>query len=39
MPMLPFDVYDADNHLYEPPEAFLRHLPKAFQNEFYFADV
>lgn len=39
MPTLPYDVYDADNHLYEPAEAFLRHLPKAFQREFYFADV
>jgi predicted TIM-barrel fold metal-dependent hydrolase len=39
MPMLPYDVYDADNHLYEPPEAFLRHLPKAFAKEFYFAEV
>ena len=39
MPVLPFDVYDADNHLYEPAEAFLRHLPKAYQREFYFAEV
>jgi predicted TIM-barrel fold metal-dependent hydrolase len=39
MPILPYDVYDADNHLYEPPEAFLRHLPKAFAKEFYFAEV
>ena len=39
MPSLPYDVYDADNHLYEPAEAFLRHLPKQFQREFYFADV
>jgi predicted TIM-barrel fold metal-dependent hydrolase len=39
MTVLPFDVYDADNHLYEPPEAFLRHLPKEFQREFYFAEV
>lgn len=39
MPTLPYDVYDADNHLYEPAEAFLRHLPKQFAREFYFADV
>lgn len=39
MPGLPFDVYDADNHLYEPAEAFVRHLPKAYQREFYFAEV
>ena len=23
-----FPVNDADNHMYEPPEAFTRHLPK-----------
>lgn len=39
MPSLPYDVYDADNHLYEPQDAFLRHLPKAYQREFYFAEV
>jgi predicted TIM-barrel fold metal-dependent hydrolase len=33
---LPYDVYDADHHLYEPEEAFTRHLPKEFSNEFYF---
>jgi predicted TIM-barrel fold metal-dependent hydrolase len=39
MPTLPFPVYDADNHLYEPEEAFTRHLPKRFQRDFYFVDV
>ena len=39
MPTLPYTVYDADNHLYEPADAFLRHLPKAFSKEFYFAEV
>ncbi len=39
MVALPFPVYDADHHLYEPAEAFLRHLPKAFQKDFYFAEV
>ena len=34
-----FPVYDADNHLYEPEEAFTRHLPKRFQRDFYFVDV
>jgi predicted TIM-barrel fold metal-dependent hydrolase len=33
---LPFPVYDADNHIYEPEEAFLRHLPKKFERDFYF---
>ena len=27
----PFPVYDADSHLYEPEEAFTRHLPEALQ--------
>lgn len=39
MSALDFPVYDADNHLYEPADAFLRHLPKAFQKDFYFAEV
>jgi len=39
MPALPYDVYDADHHLYEPAEAFLRHLPEKFANDFYFVDV
>lgn len=33
---LPYTVYDADHHLYEPEEAFTRHLPKEFAHEFYF---
>lgn len=36
---LPFPVYDADNHLYEPEEAFTRHLPKRFEKDFYYVDV
>ena len=39
MASLPYDVYDADNHLYEPAEAFLRHLPKSAEKDFYFAQV
>ena len=39
MTTLPYPVYDADQHLYEGPESLLRHLPKAFEREFYFADV
>lgn len=34
-----FPVYDADNHLYEPEEAFTRHLPQRFKRDFYFVDV
>ena len=39
MSSLPFPVYDADNHYYEPEEAFLRHLPAKFQKDFYFVEV
>jgi predicted TIM-barrel fold metal-dependent hydrolase len=34
-----YPVYDADHHLYEPEDAFLRHLPKKFERDFYFVDV
>ncbi len=34
-----FPIYDADNHLYEPPEAFLRYLPKEFQGEFQYVQM
>jgi predicted TIM-barrel fold metal-dependent hydrolase len=35
---LPFPVYDADHHIYEPEDAFLRHLPKSFERDFYFVE-
>ncbi|HVH18938.1 MAG TPA: amidohydrolase family protein [Myxococcota bacterium] len=39
MPTPAFAVYDADSHLYEPEEAFTRHLPERFRRDFYFVDV
>jgi predicted TIM-barrel fold metal-dependent hydrolase len=36
---LDFDVYDADNHLYETEDAFTRHLPDAHRNLFRFVEV
>lgn len=39
MGSLPYPVYDADNHLYEPPEAFLRHLPRRYAHEFQYVQV
>jgi predicted TIM-barrel fold metal-dependent hydrolase len=39
MPSLPYPVYDADHHIYETPDTFLRHLPKTFAKEFYFVEV
>ncbi len=38
MTPVPFPVYDADNHLYEPEEAFMRHLPKKYENDFYMVE-
>jgi predicted TIM-barrel fold metal-dependent hydrolase len=34
-----YPIYDADRHFYEPPEAFLRHLPKKFHKEFQYVQV
>lgn len=34
-----YPIYDADRHFYEPPEAFLRHLPKKYQREFQYVQV
>ncbi len=36
---VPFPVYDADHHLYEPEEAFTRHLPAEYKRDFYFVDL
>jgi len=34
-----FPVYDADNHMYEPPEAFTRHLPKEYAGLVKYVQV
>jgi hypothetical protein len=34
-----YPIYDADQHYYEPPEAFLRHLPKEFRKDFQYAEI
>jgi len=34
-----YPIYDADHHYYEPPEAFLRHLPKKYREDFQYAEV
>lgn len=39
MPQANYPVYDADRHFYETPDAFLRHLPKAYKNEFQYVQV
>ncbi|RJF91662.1 amidohydrolase family protein [Noviherbaspirillum saxi] len=39
MTAVTYPIYDADRHFYEPPEAFLRHLPKKFKKEFQYVQV
>jgi predicted TIM-barrel fold metal-dependent hydrolase len=34
-----YPIYDADQHYYETPDAFLRHLPKEFRKEFQYVTV
>ena len=34
-----FDVYDADNHLYEAEDALTRHLPEAHRHLFRFVEL
>src|SRR5690606_41875617 len=34
-----YPVYDCDHHYYEPPEAFLRHLPNEFKKDFQYVEV
>ena len=36
---LPFPVYDADNHFYEPEDAITRHLPEKWKNDFQFVTI
>lgn len=34
-----YPIYDVDRHFYEPPEAFLTHLPKEYRKEFQYVQV
>jgi len=36
---LPYKVYDADNHFYEPADAITRHLPKKWSKALQFVNV
>ena len=38
-PAIDYPVYDCDHHFYEPPEAFLRHLPKQYQSYFQYVTL
>jgi predicted TIM-barrel fold metal-dependent hydrolase len=39
MKSVDYPIYDVDRHFYEPPEAFLRNLPKEFRKEFQYVQV
>src|SRR4029450_14037906 len=34
-----FPVFDADNHMYEPPEALERHLPELYSKVIQYVQV
>src|SRR5947209_13987000 len=36
---LPYQLFDADNHLYESEDAFLRYLPKQYQHAIQYVQV
>ena len=36
---LPYPVFDADNHLYEPEDAFTRYLPKEYKGAVQYVKV
>src|SRR5690606_41368121 len=36
---LPFPLFDADNHLYEPPEAMTKYLPKDYKDVVQYVQV
>lgn len=39
MSTINYPIYDCDQHYYEPPEAFLRHLPKEFHKDFQYVQI
>jgi predicted TIM-barrel fold metal-dependent hydrolase len=36
---VPFPIFDADNHLYEPPEALTKFLPKEYKNHVQYVQI
>ena len=38
-PVVDFPIYDADNHMYETPEAFTKHLPPAYAGLIKYVQV
>ena len=35
----PYPLFDCDNHIYEPPEALLRHLPEKYKKVMAYVEV
>ena len=36
---IPFPLFDADNHLYEPPEAMTKYLPKEYKDIIQYVEI
>ena len=36
---IPFPIFDADNHLYEPPEALTKYLPKEYKDVVQYVQI
>lgn len=36
---VPFPIFDADNHLYEPPEALTKFLPKEYKDFVQYVQI
>ena len=36
---IPFPLFDADNHLYEPPEAMTKYLPEEYKDVVQYVEV
>jgi predicted TIM-barrel fold metal-dependent hydrolase len=36
---LPYPLFDADNHLYEPPEAMTKYLPKEYEKAIQYVQI
>jgi predicted TIM-barrel fold metal-dependent hydrolase len=34
-----YEIWDCDHHYYEPPEAFLRHLPEKFRKDYQYLTI
>jgi predicted TIM-barrel fold metal-dependent hydrolase len=34
-----YEIWDADHHYYEPPEAFMRHLPQQYRSSFQYVTI